>query len=336
MKVLFIGGTGNISMRITDKLARDPGVELYLLNRGSRSDKIPAGVKILKADVKDEAAAKAAVEGLKFDAVADFIAFTTADLERDYRLFAGRTRQFVFISSASAYQKPPAGFPITESTPLVNPYWQYSRDKIACEEYLTNLFREGKFPVTIVRPSHTYSADICVLHWGFGTLSRIARGKTVVIPGDGLTLWTLTHSDDFAKAFIGLLGNPQALGEVFHITSDQALTWNQIYQLHADALGVQLRAVHAASDFICRTAPNDMWGELLGDKSCNGVFDNTKIKRAVPGFSAGIRFDAGVGECVEAFRKTPALQAPNEAYDKWCDAVEKELAEAASRVKAGL
>ncbi|GHU73991.1 hypothetical protein FACS1894188_00950 [Clostridia bacterium] len=322
MKVLFIGGTGNISLYITRLLAENPDYEVYLLNRGSKNKGIPANVRIITADIHDENAARAAVGELEFDAVADFIAFTVPDLERDYRIFKGKTKQFIFISSASAYQKPPVSFPITEDTPLINPYWQYSRDKIACEEYLLKLAREENFPVTIVRPSHTYSDEINVLSLGgWAALSRLQRGKTIIIPGDGTTLWTLTHSRDFAKAFAGLLGNAHTIGHTLHITSDHALTWNQIYELHARELGVPLKAIHVSSEFICRTHFSDMWGDLIGDKSNNGVFDNSKIKKVVPDFNASIRFDQGVKECVARYLSDSELQKPDEEFDKWCDAV---------------
>lgn len=319
MKILFIGGTGTISTSIT-KLLASCGEQLYLLNRGNFDNRVPEGVKIIKADIHDEDAVGYALGTQEFDVVADFIAFERKHLERDYRLFKGRTKQFIFISSASAYQKPPVSFPITESTPLANPYWEYSRNKIDCEDYLMKIYRDEGFPITIVRPSHTYDEHKPVIG-GWKVLSRIYRQRPVIIPGDGLTLWTLTHSSDFAKAFAGLLGNPHAIGDAFHITSDDALTWNQIYQIYADALGVPLNVVHVASDFICGCSLEDTRGSLLGDKSNNAVFDNSKIKKLVPGFHSTIRFDQGVKPCVEHFLKNESLQAGDELYDEWCDKV---------------
>lgn len=319
MKILFIGGTGTISTSITGLLA-DRGEDLYLLNRGNSNNRVPEGVKVIKADIHDEDAAGKAIGNQDFDVVADFIAFERKHLERDYRLFKGRTKQFVFISSASAYQKPPVSFPITESTPLANPYLEYSRNKIDCEDYLMKIYREEGFPITIVRPSHTYDERRSVIG-GWAPVSRIFRQKTVIIPGDGSTLWTLTHSADFAKAFAGLLGNPHAIGDSFHITSDEVLTWNQIYRIYADTLGVPLNAVHVSSDFIGGCSLDNMRGNLLGDKANNAVFDNSKIKKLVPDFQATIRFDQGIKPCIEYFLQNKSLQAGDELYDEWCDMV---------------
>lgn len=318
MKILFIGGTGTISTEITKLLASE-GEDLWLLNRGSRNEGLPGFVKIIKADIYDEASAAEAIGSQKFDAVVDFIAFERKHLERDYRLFSGKVGQFIFISSASAYQKPPVSFPVTESTPLVNPYWEYSRNKIDCENYLNSLNREEGFPVTIVRPSHTYDYNPVIGGWH--VLSRIYRQLPVIIPGDGSTLWTLTNSADFAKAFVGLIGNPRAIGDTFHITSDEALTWNQIYKIYADALGVKLNAVHISTDFLCECSLEDMRGSLTGDKSNNAVFDNTKIKRLVPSFYAGIRFDQGVKSCIDYFLCNKNLQDGDALYDEWCETV---------------
>ncbi|MDR1689417.1 MAG: SDR family oxidoreductase [Clostridiales bacterium] len=319
MKVLFIGGTGTISTEIT-KLMAERGNDVYLLNRGSKNHTVPENVKILKADIYNEEESKKVIGDNSFDVVADFIAFHKSALERDYRLFNGKTRQFIFISSASAYQKPPVSFPITESTPLANPYWEYSRNKIECEEYLVKKYREDGFPITIVRPSHTYN-DYSTVIGGFEVLSRMLRGKKVIIPGDGATLWTLTNSRDFAKAFAGLCGNVHAIGDAFHITGDEVLTWNQIYQIYADALSVKLNAVHISTDFLCDCATEDLRGSLTGDKSNNAVFDNSKIKKLVPDFCATTRFDQGVLPCVKYFMENKKLQDGDEKYDRWCDAV---------------
>ncbi|MBR5126955.1 MAG: SDR family oxidoreductase, partial [Roseburia sp.] len=296
MRALFIGGTGTISMAITRQLAANPDWELYLLNRGSRSNELPDNVHSIVADISNEMDCQEKLKDLHFDVVCDFIAFTADQVERDYRLFYGKTKQYIFISSASAYQKPLANAVITESTPLANPYWEYSRNKIACEEFLMNKYRENGFPITIVRPSHTYDERKVPLgvHGDKGSwqiLKRMLDGKPVIIHGDGTSLWTMTHNTDFAKGFIGLMGNIHAIGEAFQITSDESLTWNQIYQAIANALGVELHAYHVATDFLASTGKYDLTGSLIGDKANSVVFDNTKLKRAVPDFVATTRFD---------------------------------------------
>ncbi len=322
MKALFIGGTGTISGAIT-KLAIERGWELYLLNRGNRE--LPEGARQIQADIRDEAGVREKLSGLRFDVVADFIAFTPDQLERDYRLFAGKADQFLFISSASAYQKPLANPFITESTPVHNPYWQYSRDKIACEQLLTDLYRQKGFPVTIVRPSHTYcerSVPVA-LHGAKGSyqiVQRMKQGKKVIVPGDGTSLWTLTASRDFAMAFLGLMGNIHAIGETYQITSDESLTWNQIHQIIASALGVEAKLVHIPSDVL--GALNPEWvGGLTGDKANSVVFDNAKIKYAVPGFAATTRFDQGAREAVRYIESHPDCQKDDPEFDQWCDKV---------------
>jgi len=293
MKVLFIGGTGFISTSVS-RMAVDKGIELFLLNRGTH----PAqpGCQQIRADFHNEAEVRKALQGEEFDVVVDWIAYTPADVERDVRLFQGRVKQFVFISSASAYQKPPAHYLITESTPLHNPYWQYSRDKIACENLLLQAYREAGFPVTIVRPSLTYDMNlpIAIGGWGCYTLAdRLLKGKPIIVHGDGSSLWVVTHAEDFGRGFLGLLGNYQALGHAFHITSDEVLTWDQIYLTIAAALGVEAKIVHIASEFIAKVLP-EYEGGLLGDKTWSVVFDNTKIKTFVPGFQAVIPFREGI------------------------------------------
>lgn len=327
MKALFIGGTGTISSAITRLAAQTPGWELYLLNRGNRNSELPANVKTLIADVNDEAAVAAAIANLQFDVVCDFIGFVTEQVERDIRLFKGRTKQYMYISSASAYQKPLSSPYITEGTPLSNPHWLYSRNKIACEELLMKKYREEGFPITIVRPSHTYcerSIPVAI-HGEKGSwqvLKRMLDGKPVIIPGDGTTLWTVTHNSDFAKAFVGLMGNKHAIGEVFHITSDENLTWNQIHEIVAQALGVELKAYHVSSDFIAAVGKHyDMEGNLIGDKANTVIFDNTKLKRAVPGFVATTRFDQGARMAVEHILAHPELQQEDPAFDAWCDQI---------------
>ncbi|MDR0829027.1 MAG: SDR family oxidoreductase [Prevotellaceae bacterium] len=329
MKILFIGGTGTISSAISKKLI-ELGHELFLLNRGNKNSELQ-GFTPLIADIKDEKKVAELISDHTFDVVADFIAFKREDLERDYRLFNGKTRQFVFISSASAYQKPPQNQIITESTPLCNPFWQYSRDKIFCEEYLVQLYRNEGFPITIVRPSHTYgngSVPVSV-HGENGSwqvIKRMLDGKKVIIHGDGTSLWTLTHNSDFARAFIGLLGNIHAIGEAIHITSDEVLTWNQIYQQIADTLNVKLDAVHISSETICKNSDFGLLGNLIGDKANCAVFDNTKIKLLVPNFAAATRFDQGVKQTLDYILSHKECQIADERFDRWCDEmVEKVL-----------
>jgi nucleoside-diphosphate-sugar epimerase len=325
MKALFIGGTGTISSAITKQLL-ESGCELYLLNRGTRNESLPAGAKLLTADVRDEEHVASLIEHLEFDVVADFIAFEPAQLERDYRLFQGKTKQFMFISSASAYQTPLSDYRITEGTPLSNPYWEYSRNKIACEDYLLKQYRDHGFPITIVRPSHTYDKRSIPLgvHGSKGSwqvAKRMLENKPVIIHGDGTSLWTMTHNSDFAKGFIGLMGNIHAIGESVHITSDETLTWNQIHEAIADALGVKLQAVHVSSEFLDACSTENYRGGLLGDKANSVVFDNAKLKRLVPEFVATTRFDQGIKATVANILAKPELQKEDQEFDQWCDKV---------------
>jgi nucleoside-diphosphate-sugar epimerase len=301
MKVLFIGGTGNISGAVS-RLAVDRGIELWHLNRGMRASTIP-GVQRLHADIHDEAAMRRALGKHAFDAVVDWIAFTTSDIDRDIRLFAQSTGQFVFISSASAYQKPPQSYLITEKTPLKNPFWEYSRNKKACEELLMSAFKNQHFPATIVRPSLTYDTvfPVAIGGWNCFTLvDRMRRGAPVISHGDGTSLWVITHAEDFAKGFVGLLGNKKARGEAFHITTDEVLTWDQIYATIANAAGAKANTVHIPTDFIVKIAPQ-LTGSLLGDKSWSTVFDNSKIKSFVPDFKATISFAEGMKRTIAWF-----------------------------------
>lgn len=325
MKALFIGGTGTISMAIT-RLAVMRDWELYLLNRGNRSEELPEGVHVIQGDVNDEAACAKLLAGMKFDTVCDFIGFVPEQLERDYRLFAGKTKQFMYISSASAYQKPMSNYRITEGTPLVNPYWEYSRNKIACEEFLMKMYRENGFPVTIIRPSHTYDERNVPMgvHGNGGSwqvIKRMMAGKPVIIHGDGTSLWTMTHNSDFAKAFVGLMGNAHALGEAFQITSDETLTWNQIYQTIADALGVELHPYYVSSEFLASVSDYDFTGSLIGDKSNSVVFDNQKLKRAVPDFVVSVRLDQGIRNTIQNILAHPEFQNNDPEFDDWCDKV---------------
>lgn len=325
-KALFIGGTGTISTAITKLLASMPDWELYLLNRGNRSHVLPDGVHQITADVQDEAAVAKATEGMSFDVVADFIGFLPSQVERDFRLFSGRTKQYIYISSASAYQKPVSNFLINEGTPLANPYWEYSRNKIACEEFLMKMYRENGFPVTIIRPSHTYDERSIPLgvHGTKGSwqvVKRILQGKPVIIHGDGTSLWTFTHNSDFAKGFVGLMGNVHAIGESFQIMSSETLTWNQAYKAIADALGVELKPYYVSSSFLANAGNNDYLGSLIGDKACSVVFDCSKLKRAVPGFCATVRFDQGVRMCIDYIMEHPEYQIADPEFDAWCDRV---------------
>ena len=325
LKILLIGGTGTISMAITRRLAAQ-GHEVFLLNRGSRTAELPDSVRILRGDISNEAEAAKLLSGMQFDAVGEFIGFVPEQVQRDVRLFSGRTRQYLYISSASAYQKPPAESLITESTPLCNPYWQYSRDKIACEEYLMQQYRENGFPVTIVRPSHTYDERSVPLgvhgkNGSWQVVRRIMEGKPVIIHGDGTSLWTITHNSDFAKGYCGLVGNIHAIGQAYHITSDERVTWNQIYQCIADTLGVPLKACHIPSDFLAAISDYDFEGSLIGDKANTVIFDNSKIKRTVPGFCAEIRADQGIRQTVQHLLAHPELQNPDPEFDAWCDRV---------------
>jgi nucleoside-diphosphate-sugar epimerase len=317
MKVLFIGGTGIISSACSE-LAVERGIELYHLNRGKSARPTPEGVHRIRADISDVSAVRSALDGLRFDAVVQWIGFTPEQVERDIELFRGRTGQYVFISSASAYQTPPARLPITESTPLDNPYWAYSRDKIACEQRLLRAHQEGVLPATIVRPSHTYDRTLLPTRGGYTAIDRMRRGREVVVHGDGTSLWVLTHHADFAKAFVGLLGHPQALGEAFHITSDEVLSWNQIYEILGHAAGVKPKLVHLPSDFIAAHDPE--WGaSLLGDKTHSTIFDNTKIKRLVPGFVATRRFFEGAREIIDWYDADPARQTVDPELDALLD-----------------
>lgn len=294
MKALFIGGTGFISTAVS-RLAVNAGVELYLLNRGLSSAP-PPGTHGLTADINNPEEVRAALRGLQFDVVVNWIAYTPEDIERDLSLFEGRVGQYVFISSAAAYQKPPAHYVITEETPLVNPFWDYARGKIACEERLLRAYADEGFPATIVRPSHTYETNFPVAVGGGGTYTladRLQRGLPIIVHGDGTSLWTLTHAEDFARGLLGLLGNREALGQAFHITSDEVQTWEQIYRTIAEALGVEANVVHVPSDFIARVVPR-LAGTLHGDKKWSAVFDNSKIKKFVPGFRAAVPFGEGI------------------------------------------
>lgn len=320
MNILFIGGTGVISSACS-RLALERGLELYLLNRGqTMSRPIPARAKVLRGDIRAPASVKEALADQTFDVVVNWIAYTPDHIETDLELFRGRAGQYIFISSASAYQTPPASLPVTESTPLDNPYWAYSQAKIACEERLVRAYREEKFPMTIVRPSHTYDRTKIPLHGGYTSIGRMRQGKKVIVHGDGTSLWVLTHHEDFARAFVGLLGNSRAIGEAFHITSDEVLNWNQIYQIMAQAAGTEAQLVYVPSDLIAAFDPK--WGAaLLGDKTQSMIFDNSKIKRLVPDFAATIPFARGAEEIMAWHDADPARQVVDEAWDRMMDRI---------------
>jgi nucleoside-diphosphate-sugar epimerase len=318
LRVLFIGGSGLISSACS-WLAVERGIELFVLNRGMTVHRrLPEQATVLRADIRDPDSVRQALGGREFDAVVDWVAFTPEQVRADIGLFRGRTGQYVFISSASAYQKPPARLPVVESTPLRNPFWQYARDKIACEDALVEAYRAEGFPATIVRPSHTYDQTRVPLSGHWTALSRILQGKEIVVHGDGTSLWTLTHHRDFARGFVPLLGNGKTIGEAFHITSDEALSWNQIAGTLAAAAGVTARIVHIPSDVIAAADPD--WGAgLLGDKAHSMVFDNSKLRSVVPGYQAAIGFEQGAREIVAWHAQDPSRQQADTRLDAVMD-----------------
>ena len=340
MKALFIGGTGTISMAIVRRLAEKTDWEVWLLNRGRRAADVPEGVRTITADMNDEADVAEKLQGMFFDTVCEFIGFTVDQVERDWRLFKGKTRQYIYISSASAYLKPAAGYVITEGTTLANPYWEYSRNKIASEEFLMKKHREEGFPVTIVRPSHTYDERSVPLavhgrNGSWQVIRRIMEGKPVIIPGDGSSLWTLTFNTDFARGFVGLMGNRHAIGEAFQITGDETLTWDQVYRTVADALDKELAAYHVSADFLAETGKKygyDYAGELLGDKSVSVVFDNRKLKRAVPDMRTTVPFHVGVRKALDYILDHPECQREDPDFDAYCDRVIAALEKAKAEV----
>ena len=330
MKYLFIGGTGNMSMYITKQLLKD-GHTVVLVNRGSRNEELDAlggDVRYITADInREEEKVAEAIRDESFDAVADFIVFNTDQAARDFRLFSGKCKQYLVLSTASVYKKPLASPYVTEGTPMGNPYWTYSQNKTKMEEYFMERFREDGFPVTIIRPSHTYGDHYFPVavegrYGGYQILLRMLRGKPIIVHGDGTSLWTFTHSSDFAKGFIGLLHNVHAIGEAFHITSDEQVTWDQMFRVAAEELGVEAKIVHISSDFLADVDPRgNIRGTLTGDKANSVIFDNTKLKRAVPGFEATVRMDQGIRETVRFIMSHQELYHEDPEYDAWCDAV---------------
>ena len=330
MKALFIGGTGTISTAIVKRLVNELGWEVWLINRGNRSHVLPEGVRQIVADIGDEADVRNKLGDATFDVVGEFIGFTVDQVERDYRLFKGRTRQYIYISSASAYHKPAASYVITEGTTLANPHWEYSRNKIACEEFLMKKYREEGFPVTIVRPSHTYDERNIPLgvhgkNGSWQVIERMRQGKPVIIQGDGTSLWHLTFNRDFAVGYTALMGNRHAIGEAFQITGDEVLTWNQIYQTIADALGVELNAYHVSSEFLAAAGDKygyDFEGGLVGDKAVSVVFDNAKLKRLAPEMRTTVPFHMGARIALDyALSHPEECQRPDPEFDAWCDRV---------------
>jgi len=319
LKVLFIGGTGVISSACA-ALCVERGFDLWLLNRGKSFRPPPKGAKTLRADIRKSAEVRSALARLDFDVVVDWVAYEVVHVKNDVALFKGKAAQYVFISSATVYQKPPKRLPITESTALHNPYWNYAGNKIACEAYLREAFKKAGFPVTIVRPSHTYDKTMVPFHGGYTVIERMKKGKKVIVHGDGTSLWTLTHHKDFAKGFLGLLGNDNAIGESYHITSDELLTWNQIFQITAEALDVTPRFIHVPSDFISQF--DREWGSsLLGDKAHSMIFDNSKIKKTVPDFGATIPFSTGVREIIDWYEADESRQVINKEKDRVMDLI---------------
>ena len=341
MKALFVGGTGIISTAIVNRLVKELHWEVWLINRGNRNHVVPEGVHQIIADINDEAAVAEKIKDLTFDTICEFIGFTVDQVERDYRLFKDKTRQYIYISSASAYHKPAASYIVNEGTTLANPHWQYSRDKITCEEFLMKKYREEGFPVTIVRPSHTYDERNIPLgvHGKNGfwqVIKRMMAGKPVIIQGDGSSLWTLTFNTDFAIGFTGLMGNRHAIGEAFQITGDETLTWNQIYATIADALGVKLNAYHVSSEFLSAAGDKygyDFEGSLIGDKSVSVVFDNSKLKRAVPDMRTNVCFHQGVRIALDYVLAHPEECCKEDPeFDAWCDRVIKAIEEAKAKI----
>jgi len=317
MKALFIGGTGVISSGSVARVI-EKGFEITLLTRGKSNRSAPKEARIITADIHDSQAVQAILGHQDFDVVVDWVAFTPEDVKRDIDLFRDKTGQYVFISSASAYQTPAANLPIRESTPLENHVWEYSRNKIAGEEALVAEYRVNKFPFTIVRPSHTYDRTYIPVEGHYTVIDRMLKGKPVIVHGDGTSIWTLTHSNDFAKGLVGLLGNSRAIGEVFHITSDEWLTWNQIYEALAKAAGVTPRLVHIPSEMIA-AYDQKIGDSLLGDKAHCAIFDNTKIKQVVPEFVCSIPFSWGATEIMHWYKANPERQIVDPVFDGLCD-----------------
>jgi nucleoside-diphosphate-sugar epimerase len=319
MKILFIGGTGIISSA-SARLCLDKGYDLYLFNRGKSFRPVPEGAHVISGDYFNRTETNAILRDNKFDVVVDWVAFEKEHVEFDIQQFRGKTDQYVFISSASAYETPPSKLPVTEKTPLDNPFWEYSRNKIACEQHLTNTWKSEQFPVTIVRPSHTYDHTILPFRGGYTFIDRLKKGKKIIVHGDGTSIWTMTHTNDFAKGFVGLLGNPKSIGEAFHITSDELLTWNQMANMIGEAAGLKPDILHVPSEIIARFDA-ELGYSLLGDKSHSMIFDNSKIQKYVPAFKATIPFSEGVKQVLEWFENNPDQQNIDTHLDRIFDSI---------------
>ena len=326
-EALFIGGTGTISMAITRLLSNREDWHLTVLNRGNRSSNLPDGVSVIELDISDEKKAMDVLKDKEYDCVCDFIGFEVSQLERDYRLFKGKTKQFMYISSASAYGKPVKDYVITEGTALANPYWEYSRNKIKCEQFLMEKYQNEGFPVTIIRPSHTYDernvpVGVHGRKGSYQVIKRMLEGKPVIVHGDGTSLWTMTFNEDFAVAFVGLMANPHAIGEAFQITNDESLTWNQIFETIAKILKVEYKPYYVSSRFLSDVGTQfDLEGGLIGDKANTVVFDNTKVKRAVPEYRPSIHFEEGIRRTLEYVLSHKECQIEDPEFDEWCDKV---------------
>ena len=325
MKILFIGGTGVISSGCIQPVL-ERGFELYVYNRGNKAHQLPPEVVQLKGDIRDRGKTREVLGSYEFDAIVNWNVFTPEQAEQDIELFSGKTGQYIFISTASAYQKPAVHYKITESTPLQNPYWEYSRKKIAAEQRLMEEYRSRGFPVTIIRPTHTYGENMIPHIYDRGPilLDRLRRGKPVVVPGDGTSWWVVTHNTDFAKGLVGLLGHPSALGQAFHITSEELLTWDQIFSIVAGHLGVEPKLLHIPADFICERYP-EFTGPLKGDKIYSVYFDNSKVKELVPGFVCTTPFHVGVEGSVRWFLDHPDDNKPDPGVNAKLDALVKEF-----------
>ena len=337
MKILIVGGTGIISAAVSRALL-EAGHELWLINRGNRNECLPQGARILRADINDTECVEKQLRGENFDCTADFVVQKPEDIDRDYRLFAGKTRQYIFISSSCIYQKPLNHYEITESTPVRNPYWDYAKNKIACENRLQEIYRETGFPITIIRPGHTYDEKwlpLCISGWKgcYSVIKRMLEGKPTIIPGDGTSLWTVTHNSDFARAFLGLAGNPYAIGETVNISSDEVQFWNQIYQTIADCLGVELHPFYISSMFLHQAGPYDFKCCLTGERVQSSVFRNDKLKRLVPSFRAQVPFREGIRESLRYLLSHPEYQEEDPIFDGWCDGLVSVLTRAAEELK---
>ena len=324
MKILMIGGTGIISTAVTERLAVQ-GQDLYLLNRSGYKVFEAKGVKFLRGDINDEEGIRSLLEQHEFDVVIDWIAFSPEQVQRDIRLFTGKTCQYIFISSASAYQRPAKNYLVTEDTPLENPFWEYSRNKIACEKLLLEAYNKDGFPLTIVRPSLTYGdtqIPYVLTSWSksWSLIDRLRQGKRIIVPGDGTSLWVNTHNTDFAKGIIGLMGQEKAIGEAFHITSDEVLTWDEILNQIAEVIGVEPKPVHISSEFIIAFMPDHIGG-LTGDKSTSVVFDNSKLKSLVPDFKATMSFREGIARTIAYMEAHHELQVVDEEYETALDRI---------------